>query len=205
MKVLVLGGAGAVCNETTRDLVKFSDFKEIVVAEYNLEAAEDLVKELNDPRLTSVFFDANDYDSMLKLFPGFDVVINGLPWKYDLIVTKACVEVGVSGLDVSDDEEQWDYDATAKAKDMIFIPGVGATPGITNVMARNAADQMDEVDEILISFAAFRCPAPAPGLLITFLYEFHPKNDYRVYYKGEEYVQVGPFEGIKKEKIRRSK
>jgi len=100
MKVLVLGGAGAVCNETTRDLVKFSDFQEIVVAEYNLVAAEKLVKELSDPRLSSVFFDANDYDSMLKLFPGFDVVINGLPWKYDLIVTKACVEAGVSGLDV---------------------------------------------------------------------------------------------------------
>jgi lysine 6-dehydrogenase len=198
MKVLVLGGAGAVCSETTRDLVKFSDFKEIVVAEFNLDAANTLVKELNDPRLSAVFFDANDYESMLKLFPGFDVVVNGLPWKYDLIVTKACVEVGVSGLDVSDDEEQWDLDPIAKEKDMIFIPGVGATPGTTNVMARNAADQMDQVDEVLVSFAAFRCPAPAPGLLITFLYEFHPANDYRVYFKDGEYVQVGPFEGLKK-------
>jgi lysine 6-dehydrogenase len=198
MKVLVLGGVGAVCNETTRDLVDHSDFQEIVVADYNLKAAEDLVKELSDPRLSAVFFDANDYDSMLKLFPDFDVVINGLPWKYDLIVTKACVEVGVSGLDVSDDEQQWDFDATAKEKNIIFIPGVGATPGITNVMARNAADQMDEIDEILINFAAFRCPAPAPGLLITFLYEFHPQNEDRVYFKDGEYVQVGPFEGIKK-------
>ncbi|RLE03202.1 MAG: hypothetical protein DRJ13_04750 [Bacteroidetes bacterium] len=201
MKVLVLGGAGAVCNETTRDLVKFSDFQEIVVAEYNLVAAEKLVKELSDPRLSSVFFDANDYDSMLKLFPGFDVVINGLPWKYDLIVTKACVEAGVSGLDVSDHEDQWSFDAAAKEKGMIFIPGVGATPGTTNVMARNAADQMDEIDDIQISFAAFRCPAPAPGLLITFLYEFHPENDDRVYFKDGKYVHAGPFEGIKKAKF----
>ncbi len=37
MRVLVLGGAGAVCNETTRDLVKYSDFDAIVVADYNLE------------------------------------------------------------------------------------------------------------------------------------------------------------------------
>jgi saccharopine dehydrogenase-like NADP-dependent oxidoreductase len=145
-----------------------------------------------------VFFDANDYDSMLKLIPGFDVVINGLPWKYDLVVTKACAEVGVSGLDVSTEEEQWDYDTTAKEKDIIFIPGVGATPGITNVMARNAADQMDEIDEILINFAAFRCPAPAPGLLITFLYEFHPDTEERVYYKNGEFVWVEPFKGLKK-------
>ncbi len=197
MRVLVLGGAGAVCNETTRDLVQYSDFDEIVVADYNLKAADALVEEIDDQRLKTVFFDANDYGSMLKLFPGYDVVVNGLPWKYDLPVTKACVEVGVNGLDVSTEEEQWDFDATAKEKDIIFIPGVGATPGITNVMARDAADQMDAVDEIQINFAAFRCPAPAPGLLITFLYEFHPKTEERVYFEDGEFVWVGPFKGLK--------
>ena len=105
MKVLVLGGAGAVCSHSARDLVEYTDFEEIVVAEYNLEAANKLVEELNDPRVDSVKFDANNYESMLDLFPGYDVVINGLPWKYDFTVTKACVEVGVSGLDVSDDEQ----------------------------------------------------------------------------------------------------
>ena len=197
MIALVLGGAGAVCSETTRDLVQYSNFDQIVVAEYNVEAANELIEELGDPRLKVVQFDANDYAAMLKLFPGHDVVINGLPWKYDLAVTKACVEVGVSGLDVSTEEDQWDYDATAKEKGIVFIPGVGATPGITNAMARRAADQMDEVDEIQINFAAFRCPAPAPGLLITFLWEFHPKTESRIYYENGEFHRVGPFEGLK--------
>ena len=196
MRVLVLGGAGAVCNETTRDLAEFSDFGEIVVADYNLEAAEALVEEIGDQRLTALHFDAEDYDAMLKLFPGFDVVVNGLPWKYDLPVTKACVAVGVNGLDVSTEEDQWDYDLEAKEKDILFIPGVGATPGITNVMARSGADQMDQVDEVKINFAAFRCPAPAPGLLITFLWEFHPETEERTYYKDGEFIWVGPFEGL---------
>jgi len=197
MRVLVLGGAGAVCKETTRDLAQYSDFDEIVVADYNTEAAEALVKNVGDPRLKTVFFDANDYDSMLKLFPGYDVVVNGLPWKYDVPVTKACVEVGVNGLDVSTEEEQWDFHTTAKDKDMIFIPGVGATPGITNVMARNAADQMDMVNDVQINFAAFRSPAPAPGLLITFLYEFHPVTEERAFYKDGEFIWVEPFKGAK--------
>ena len=197
MKALELGGAGAVCSETTRDLAQYSKFDEIVIAEYNLDAADDLIQEIGDPRLKTVKFDANDYDSMLKLFPEYDVVINGLPWKYDLAVTKACVEVGVNGLDVSTEEEQWDYDAKAVEKDIVFIPGVGATPGITNAMAKQAADQMDEVDDIQINFAAFRCPAPAPGLLITFLWEFHPKTEGRVYYEDGEFHWVGPFVGLK--------
>lgn len=197
MKALVLGGVGAVCNETTRDLAKTSSYDEIMVADYNLEAADKLVKEIGDPRLKTVFFDAEDYGSMLKLFPNYDVVINGLPWKYDLPVTKACVEVGVNGLDVSTEEDQWDYHKTAVEKDIVFIPGVGATPGITNAMARHAADQMDEVDDIQIYFAAFRCPAPAPGLLITFLWEFHPKTESRVFYEDGEFISVGPFQGLK--------
>ncbi|MGB7115715.1 MAG: saccharopine dehydrogenase NADP-binding domain-containing protein, partial [Anaerolineales bacterium] len=114
MRVLVLGGAGAVCNETTRDLAEYSDFGEIVVADYNLEAAQALVEEIGDQRLMAMHFNAEDYDAMLKLFPGFDVVVNGLPWKYDLSVTKACVEVGVNGLDVSTEEDQWSYDLEAK-------------------------------------------------------------------------------------------
>lgn len=197
MRALVLGGAGAVCSHTTRDLVQYSDYDEIVVADYNLEAAKTLIKELGDERLSAIAFDAEDYDSMLELFPGYDVVINGLPWKYDLTVTQACAEVGVNGLDVSTEKEQWDYDAIMKEKDAIFIPGVGATPGITNVMARKGAEQMDEVDDIQINFAAFRCPAPAPGLLITFLWEFHPETESRTYYKDGEFVWVGPFEGLK--------
>ncbi|MES0360935.1 MAG: saccharopine dehydrogenase C-terminal domain-containing protein [Anaerolineales bacterium] len=197
MRALVLGGAGAVCKETTRDLAEYSDYDEIVVADFNLEAATSLVKDIGDRRLTPLFFDAEEYGAMLKLFPAFDVVINGLPWKYDLPVTKACVEVGVSGLDVSTEEDQWSYDGQAKSKDIVFIPGVGATPGITNAMAKRAADQLDEVDDIQINFAAFRCPAPAPGLLITFLWEFHPKTESRVYYEDGEFIWVGPFEGLK--------
>ena len=185
MKVLVLGGAGAVCSETTRDLAQYSKFDEIVVADYNLEAANDLIKEIGDPRLTAVKFDANDDDAMVKLFPGHDVVISGLPCEYDLAVTRACAATGVNGLDVATEEDQWSYDAVAKEKDMVYIPGVGETPGITNALAKHAVNQMDEVDEIQINFAAFRCPAPAPGLLVTFLWEFNPKTDTRFYVNTE--------------------
>jgi len=135
---------------------------------------------------------------MIQLFPDFDVVINGLPWKYDMPVTRACVETGVNGLDVSTEEDQWGYDKAAKAKGIVFIPGVGATPGITNAMARRGVNLIDTVEEIQINFAAFRSPAPAPGLLTTLLWEFHPKTESRVYYKDGQFVWTPPFAGSKK-------
>ncbi|MGD9317379.1 MAG: saccharopine dehydrogenase NADP-binding domain-containing protein, partial [Anaerolineae bacterium] len=197
MRVLSLGGAGAVCRHATRDLAAFSDFDQIVIGDYDLVAAENLAAEIGDPRVTAIKVDAEDYEGLVKTFRKFDVILNGLPWKYDLAVTKACVEVGVSGLDVSTEEDQWSYDETAREKGIVFIPGMGATPGITNAMARRGADQLDEVDDIQINFAAFRCPAPSPGLLITFLWEFHPKTESRLYYKDGEFHWVGPFAGLK--------
>jgi lysine 6-dehydrogenase len=197
MKILSLGGAGAVCQHATRDLAEFSQFDQIVIGDYNIAAAEKLAAETGDPRVSARQVDAADYDGLVRTFQEFDVILNGLPWKYDLAVTKACVEAGVSGLDVSAEEDQWNYDAMAKEKNIVFIPGVGATPGITNAMARRAADQLDEVDEIQINFAAFRCPAPSPGLLITFLWEFHPKTESRLYYQDGEFHWVGPFAGLK--------
>ena len=197
MNVLALGGAGAVCQYATRDLAEFSGFDEIVVGDYNLPAAERLVADIGDPRVKPLKLDAGDYNALVQACRSFDIVLNGLPWRYDLVVTRACVEAGVSGLDVSTEEDQWSYDRAARDKDIVFVPGVGATPGVTNAMARRGAEQLDEVDTIDIYFAAFRCPAPSPGLLTTFLWEFHPETESRLYYEDGQFHWAGPFEGLK--------
>lgn len=198
MRILSLGGAGAVCRHAIRDLAQFSNADEIVIGEANVAAAEQLAADIGDPRLRVVRVDAEDYDGLVRIFQGFDVILNGLPWKYDIPVTRACVEAGVHGLDVSTEQDQWGYDAAAREKGIVFVPGVGATPGITNAMARRGANQLDQVDDIQINFAAFRCLAPSPGLLITFLWEFDPKTESRLYYEDGEFHWVGPFEGLKR-------
>lgn len=197
MRALVLGGAGAVCKEATRDLAQYSEFGEIVVADYNLSTAQALVGEIGDSRLQAVAFDANDYEAMLQLFPGFDVVVNGLPFKYDYPVNKACVEVGVSGLDLSSEDPQFALHDEAAKKDMLFVPGVGATPGITNVMVRRASEVLDRIEAVDIFFAAFRCLAPSPGLLQTTLWEFNPEEEAReeVYFEDGGWHPAPPFSG----------
>jgi saccharopine dehydrogenase-like NADP-dependent oxidoreductase len=107
------------------------------------------------------------------------------------------VETGVSGLDLSSDDPQFSLHEIAAMKDMIFVPGVGATPGITNMMVRRAAEILDRMDEVDIFFAAFRCLAPAPGLLQTTLWEFNPEEEDRneVYYQDGCWHRTGPLTG----------
>ncbi len=199
MRAIVLGGAGAVAKEATRDLSRYSDFEEIVIAEYDVEAGEALAAELNDPRVKVMFFDANDEDAMRKVFPQFDVVVNGLPYKYDYVVNKVCVEVGVNGLDLSSDDPQFALHEEAAKKGMIFVPGVGATPGTTNMMVRRAAELLDRIESVDIYFAAFRSLAPSPGLLQTTLWEFNPEGEERqeVYYEDGKWHPAPPMSGEK--------
>lgn len=199
MRALVLGGAGAVCEETVRDLSKFSPFSQIAIADINHQKVQQLIDELEDKRLVALPFDADDYQSMVRLFPDFDVVVNGLPYRYDYLVNKACVECGVNGLDLSSSDPQFELHHQALEEDMIFIPGVGATPGITNMMAKRAAEELDHMDEVEIAFAAFRCLAPAPGLLQTTLWEFNPEEPEReaVYYEDGTWHPSPPLSGEK--------
>ena len=74
--------------------------------------------------------------------------------------------------------------------------GCGATPGVTNLIVRRAADQLDLVDEVHIAFASFRSIAPSPGLLDTVLDEFSPGNR-RFFWREGEFVEVPAFSGGK--------
>lgn len=197
MRALVLGGAGAVCRETIRDLAMYSDFDEIVVADYNLPAVESLLNSIEDSRLKPLLFDASDGRAMRELFPQFDIVVNGLPFTFDLEVNRACVEVGVDGLDLSSSDPQFALHEEALGKEMLFVPGVGATPGITNMMVRRASEQLDQLHEVDIYFAAFRCLAPAPGLLQTTIWEFDPEDEARheVYFQDGRWHPSPPLSG----------
>lgn len=197
MRALVLGGAGAVCRETTRDLAAHSEFDEIVVADANLPAVESLLASIGNSRLKPLRFDARDNAAMRRLFADFDIVVNGLPYQFDLEVNKACVETGVNGLDLSSGDPQFALHEQALEKGMLFIPGVGATPGITNMMVRRAADQLEKMLEVEIYFAAFRCLAPAPGLLQTTLWEFNPEEEDRqaVFFEDGERRAAPPLSG----------
>jgi saccharopine dehydrogenase-like NADP-dependent oxidoreductase len=197
MRALVLGGAGAVCRETTRDLAAYSNFDEIVVADTNQIAVERLLASIGDRRLKPLSFDANDRPAMRRLFRGFDIVINGLPFRYDLEVNRACVEVGVNGLDLSSSDPQFALHEAALGKGILFVPGVGATPGITNMMVRRAMNHLERIQEVEIYFAAFRCLAPAPGLLQTTLWEFDPEEEARqeVYFEDGTWHPTPPLSG----------
>ncbi len=199
MRIIILGGCGEMGSEATRDLARTSDFDEILVADMNVEKARALADELGGGRVRAERVDASDEQALSERLKGFDVVANCTTYHFGMTATRAAIRAGVNYLDLGglfNTPKQLELDAEARAAGVTVCLGCGATPGVTNLLARRAADQLDEVDEVHVAFASYRSIAPSAGLLDTVLDEFSPGSR-RFFWRDGEFVEVPAFSGAK--------
>src|SRR5205085_9324834 len=146
--------------------------------------------------MRAAYVDASDEDALVALIRGYDVVVNTMTYHFGLQATRAAIRAGVSYLDLGglhNTPKQLALDHEARAAGVTIVLGCGATPGVSNILARRGADDLDTVEAIHIAFASHRSIAPSPGLLDTFLDEFSPEAS-RFYYEDGHLVQVQPFD-----------
>ncbi|MHB1868885.1 MAG: saccharopine dehydrogenase family protein [Nitrososphaerales archaeon] len=93
-------------------------------------------------------------DELLKLFQKSDLGVGALPFGIAEESVQAALEAGISFVDLI---HSWRYekssqlDTKAKQKGITLIPACGFAPGLTNILAKYAADQMEDVDSVRIS------------------------------------------------------
>jgi lysine 6-dehydrogenase len=199
MRIIVLGGCGAMGSEATRDLAQTSDFEEIVIADADLERAQALAAALGGDRVRAIRANASDEGGLTEILRGFDVLANCTTYHFGFIVARAAINAGVNYLDLGglfNTPRQLELDEEARKAGVTLCLGCGATPGVTNLMAKSAADQLDSVDEVHIAFASFRSIAPSPGLLDTVLDEFS-RGSRRFFWQEGEFIEVPAFSGSK--------
>jgi lysine 6-dehydrogenase len=200
MRIIVLGGCGAMGSEATRDLARTSDFEEIVIADADLERAQMLAAELGGDRVRAVRADAGDEVALTKTLRGFDVLANCTIYHFGLVATRAAINAGVNYLDLGglfNTPRQLELDEAARRAGVTVCLGCGATPGVSNLMVRQAADQLERLDEVHIAFASYRSIAPSPGLLDTVLDEFSPTSR-RFFWQQDQLIEVPAFSGAKR-------
>jgi len=175
MKVIALGGAGAMGRLAVKDLAASEGVDDLVIADYNLEEAQSLARELGD-KCTAIKVDANDHGQLVEAVRGYDVALGAVGpfYKYEAKMGRACVEAGVNYVSICDDydaaEEILGLDGDAKKAGITAVTGVGWTPGITNVLARKAAEELDEVDEIATSWGCHAADTAGKAVTLHYLH-----------------------------------
>ena len=156
MKVLVLGGCGEVGIFGTKDLVKTEDVSKVIIGDYNIEKAKKTVAEIGSPKLSAKYIDINEHEGLVKAMKGADVVLNyaGPGYLLAVKVVKAAIEAGRHLVDVGDSfdpaVEALSLTDKAKKKGVTIIEGMGASPGLSNLLSKYGSDRLDKTDEINI-------------------------------------------------------
>jgi saccharopine dehydrogenase-like NADP-dependent oxidoreductase len=157
MKKIAIFGVGAQGSTIARRMDEYPNVSEIICADYDRRAAEELSKSLSKAKPLQL--DASDVKNVIKTAEGCDLVVNGLPLEYDLIVMEAALAVNASYMDMAGPMEDIgfvesyqlifsEWHEKFKEKGLTAIVGCGSSPGLANIMVRESVDKLDACDTI---------------------------------------------------------
>jgi saccharopine dehydrogenase-like NADP-dependent oxidoreductase len=196
MRVALVGGAGEVGAEIARDLAGVREIETLVVADVDAERAAVLARELapQHPGVSALGLDIWDRESALDCLAGVDVLMNCTSFtQFDRVLALAA-EAAVDYADLISEPGD-EHRGAAERAGITAISGLGASPGLSNVLVRHAADSLDELHEVEISWFSSRTVAPTRGLLDTILWELSEDCVTRRYYRDGRYHRARFMEG----------
>ncbi len=157
VKKLIIIGVGAQGSTIAKRMDEHPAVSEIICADYDIQAAQKLSSSLE--KATAMQLDARDQKNVIKAAEGCDLIINGLPLEYDLIIMEAALEVNASYLDMAGPMEDIgfvesyklifsEWHAKFKEKGLTALVGCGSSPGLANIITRQSVDKVDTCDSI---------------------------------------------------------
>jgi saccharopine dehydrogenase-like NADP-dependent oxidoreductase len=188
MRVVVVGGAGAMGRWTLRDLTESEGVEEVLVADLDGTRAREAAGwaaarsgSNGTARVSGMALDAGDGQALRRAFDGVDVVCNCAVHATNLPVMEACADSGthyvdLGGLFHTTRRQLALHDRFLEAG-VTAVVGMGGSPGTTNVLAALAGRDLEVVEEVEVrlgvaDFAPSSAPVPVPYAIQTVLDEF---------------------------------
>ena len=153
MRVLAIGGSGGMGRHAVSLIQNFGTVEEIIVADLNKKSAIGFASEMNS-KVRAIGLDVNDTSAMRRAMQNVDIVINtsGPFYRFGVPILQAAIDEGCNYLDICDDWEptieMLKLDQAAKTAGVTAIVGLGASPGISNMLALIAMQELDEVSSV---------------------------------------------------------
>ena len=152
MRRVLLAGAGAVGARAGRQLVDTPGIDQVLVADRAADEARALADMLG---AEAVAWPPTGLDEV-------DAVAVALPASAALAVTRAAVTAGRPAAVVADEElalaALGALDASAREAGIAVVAGCALVPGLSEVLARHAADALDAADEVHVARAGAAGP-----------------------------------------------
>ena len=152
--VAVVGGAGGMGATAVHTLAAHPDVDRVVVADRDADGA-DAVAQAAGPEAEARTIDVSDDLALADGIGDVDLVINtvGPFFRFAAPVLDACIAAGVDYVDICDDPEPTvDLLARhhrAEEAGVTAVVGMGASPGLSNLLVARAARDLDWIDDVV--------------------------------------------------------
>ncbi|MCC6765436.1 MAG: saccharopine dehydrogenase NADP-binding domain-containing protein [Deltaproteobacteria bacterium] len=153
-KVIFIGAAGEMARVAVERFAAAPGDRKLVLTDIRPELLAPLAAKLPPGRATVQRLDLFDQKNLREVVTGAALVVLGAgPYiRTSAPVIEACLEAGVPYLDYDDDVESTEHALgladRARAAGIPLYVGCGASPGMSNVLAVDAANDLDTVDDI---------------------------------------------------------
>src|SRR5437867_2414250 len=170
LKVLILGGYGAMAQSTVPDLLASPGVERIGIAGRSAAKAKSFAAAQRDDRATAVPVDARDSAVLLRELKRWDCVINSTWYDLNVPIMEAAIGAGIHYCDLGglyhQTLRQLRLDARAKDAGVTCVLGIGSTPGTMNVMGRHGASKLDKVEKVLLRSSGAVVAGGEPGKFV---------------------------------------
>lgn len=152
-KVLALG-AGQTGYTAAKTIASFDEVESVIVADLNIDAAAKAAS-LCGQKAKAKSIDVTNRSALICLMREVDIVMNcvGPFFRFAVPILEAAIEAGANYLDICDDpeptKEMHELNDKAKESGITAIIGLGASPGITNMLSSLARKKLDETHELI--------------------------------------------------------
>ena len=160
LKIAALGGCGGMGAIAVQTLIKQNFFGEIIVVDIDFDRVNQFVQNCKDQRLKARQLDITDKKALYELLAPVDIVMNtvGPYYKFGVPVLQTAIDAKCHYIDLNDDWkptlDMLSLDLNAKQAGITAVIGVGASPGITNMLAVAAMDELDVVNSLVTGWGS---------------------------------------------------
>jgi len=161
--ISIIGGVGLMATGIVRDLVSdkaITDIGKIRLCDLDADRIEQFIAEIGDDRLESWPLDVSDSRALTAALAEVDLCLNAVPTMagYQMDIFEAALATGVDYLDLGGlgvyTVKQLEWRDRFKKAGVTAVLGAGADPGMSNVLCRAVADQLDQIEKINLYWAA---------------------------------------------------
>jgi lysine 6-dehydrogenase len=169
---VVLGGGGLTGRCAVWDLAESGAFSQIHVADLDPVLAQNAARKA--PGGSTVVphkVDVRDRSALVDLLRGARVCVNAVQYNFNLEVMEGCLTAGVDYLDFGGlfhmTKKQLLLHDRFQSAGLLAVPGMGQVPGISNILAAAAAEDLVSVDTIMVRDGWKDFTTGAPPVVFT--------------------------------------